>query len=156
VASHSNCRALCPTLRNLTDEMIRALADRGGVLGINLFPGFLDPAFHQRMRSVRGSLPTESEAGEARFRAWLAAAPRPSEDWIARHVAHALRVGGEDCVGLGADLDGVSSLPAGIDSVSDLARIPELLGAAGLSTRRVEKVCWGNMHRAVSAILGDG
>jgi len=46
IASHSDCRALCPSLRNLTDPMIRALADRGGVMGINLAPGFLDPEVH--------------------------------------------------------------------------------------------------------------
>jgi membrane dipeptidase len=48
VASHSDCRALCPSPRNLTDPMIRELADRGGVMGINLGPHFLDPGFHRR------------------------------------------------------------------------------------------------------------
>ncbi|UCF09902.1 MAG: membrane dipeptidase [Candidatus Bipolaricaulota bacterium] len=154
VASHSNCRALCPSLRNLTDAMIRDLADRGGVLGVNFFPGFLDPTFRRDMEERRDALRLEDvQTREERFRAWISAAPRPRIDWIARHVLHAIDTGGEDCVGLGADLDGVTSLPTGIDSASDLATVPPLLTAAGLSTRQVEKVCWENMHRIFSEVL---
>jgi len=89
IASHSNCRALCPSLRNLTDGMIRALADRGGVMGINLYSGFLDPEFarevsaYQRERAEANDTP---EAREKIFKGKIASLPRPSIDWVARHV----------------------------------------------------------------------
>jgi membrane dipeptidase len=154
VASHSNCRAICPSRRNLTDGMIRVLAERGGVLGLNLFPGFLDPAFHEALEAARAPIREEGPEGpEDSIAAWMQTAARPSMAWITRHVLHAIRTGGEDCIGLGADLDGVMSLPEGVDSVDDLAKIPQLLDDAGLSSRQIEKVCWGNMHRVVTEIL---
>jgi membrane dipeptidase len=154
VASHSNCRSLCPSLRNLTDRQIRTLADRGGALGVNLFPGFLDPQFRAAMEAARTELcERHGEGWEAVFDAHLRTMPRPPATWIARHVLHAIRVGGEDCVGLGADLDGVSSLPDGIDGAGDLAELPNHLAAAGLRTRQVEKVCWETMHRLFSEAL---
>jgi len=151
IASHSNCRALCPSRRNLTDAQIRALADRGGVIGVNFFSGFLDPAFYRAMEDVRSR--AADGASERRFIGWVESAARPAAVWIARHVQHAISVGGEDCVGLGSDLDGVSSLPLGIDSVGDLSRVPQLLESAGLMARQVEKVCWDNQRRVFSETL---
>lgn len=77
IASHSNCRALCPHPRNLTDEMLRTLADRGGVAGLNFCPDFLTPK------------------SESTISAMLA------------HLRHMIRVGGIDCVALGTDFDGI-------------------------------------------------
>jgi|GEM_PF-103616 len=157
VASHSNCRALCPSPRNLTDEQIRALADRGGVMGINLAPDFLSPdylaAWDVIMAPARG--------GDAAFRQKLreAAGPQlraitlPSPEWIAHHVRHAIDVGGEACIGLGGDLDGISFMPSGITGVEHYPVIPEILVAAGLTERQVEKVCWGNMARVFGDVL---
>ena len=62
-------------------------------------------------------------------------------------MKRAINVGGEDCVGLGGDMDGVNSTPLGLDCVRDYPRIAELLSDAGLSGPQVEKVCWGNMAR---------
>ena len=77
IASHSNCRALCPHPRNLTDEMLRTLADRGGVAGLNFCPDFLTPQ------------------SESTISAMLA------------HLRHMIRVGGIECVALGTDFDGI-------------------------------------------------
>ncbi len=157
IASHSNCRALCPTLRNLTDEMIRTLSDHGGVMGINLSPSFLAPdyyaqAFPRWQRTLEAST-TEEE--KKRLRAEVNALPRPSIDWITRHVNHAIKVGGEDVIGLGGDLDGISKTPEGIDTIADYVKIPDLLLAAGLRTRQVEKVCYANFERVFSEVLAD-
>ena len=158
VASHSNCRALCPSPRNLTDEMIRALADRGGVMGINLSPGFLDPEYYERTRPLVRRLLQEEvpEEEKERLRAELKKIPRPELGWIARHVRHAIQVGGEDVIGLGGDLDGISATPLGIDTVADYALLPELLERAGLAPRQVEKVCYGNFLRVFSEVLPQG
>jgi len=156
IASHSNCRALCASPRNLSDAMIRQLANRGGVMGINLYSGFLDPEFlrlHDQPLRAR-ILASGTATSERRALALqLASFTRPTLDWVARHVLHAVNVGGEDCIGIGGDLDGIMSLPVGVDSVSDYPKIVDCLGKVGLSAMQIEKVCYRNFMRAFSAIL---
>lgn len=158
LASHSNCRALCPSPRNLDDSMIRALADRGGVMGINLYSGFLDPAFYRayerpnRERIMYTDLDPEGRATE-RAQSELSSAPRPCLEWVVRHVRHAMRTGGEACVGLGGDLDGSPNLPRGIDRIGDYGRIIDALEVGGLSSAQIEGVCYANFLRCYSDIL---
>ena len=161
VASHSNCRSLCPNPRNLTDEMIRAIADRGGVVGISLAPGFLSAKFfrHEKaiseefFRSVTAKDVSVEEAGRKSSTA-LARIPRPPLEAIADHVSWAINVGGEDAVGLGGDLDGIDALPLGLEGVADYPGIAGLLNDAGLSPTQVEKICYGNFVRVFREILG--
>lgn len=155
IASHSNCRSLCAHPRNLTDEMIRDLADRGGVMGINLAPHFLDPDTLRAYDALRAEAQARGDTADVRAevaerRRRLA---RPALEQVARHAAHAVRVGGEDAVGLGGDLDGVEALPAGIDSVADYPKLRPLLRAAGLSERQIEKICIENFARAFADVL---
>jgi membrane dipeptidase len=160
IASHSNCRAVCSHRRNLTDEMIRAVADRGGVMGINLAPGFLDPRYTSAWDAVMAPVAVARMVIRRDFEKEVAgqlhAIPLPAPEWIERHVQHAIRVGGEDCVGLGGDLDGISGLPAGMTGVESYPLIPDLLARAGLTGRQVEKVCWRNMARVFADVLPDG
>jgi membrane dipeptidase len=160
IASHSNCRAVCPHPRNLTDGMIRTIADRGGVMGINLAPTFLDPAYKgawdAAMAPVAGRGMVVQREFEVEVAGQLEAIPLPAPEWITRHVQHAIRVGGEDCVGLGGDLDGIRALPVGMAGVESYPLIPALLLRAGLTERQAEKVCWGNMARAFADVLPDG
>ncbi len=142
VASHSNCRAVCSSPRNLTDEMIRALAERGGVMGINLSSSFLLSS--TMIRKPRPGIvldggtfgdQEQEEAHEELARA-TASIPRPPLDVVAAHVKHAINVGGEECIGLGGDLDGIESMPAGLEGVADYPKIAEtLLRAASPSGR---------------------
>jgi membrane dipeptidase len=157
VASHSNCRALSPTPRNLTDEQIRVLADRGGVMGINLAPDFLDrdylAAWDAVMEPVAHAAPATRQKHRMAAGPQLTAIPRPGLDKVAEHVLHAIMVGGEDCVGLGGDLDGISFTPEGITGVESYPLIPEALKRAGLTERQIEKVCWRNMLRVFGEVL---
>ena len=158
IASHSNCRALSPSPRNLTDEMIRAVADRGGVMGINLAPAFLSPESYVAWKRIRRQLLAEGlpwREAERRARQIASTVPRPAFGWIVRHVLHAIDVGGEDVVGLGGDLDGIVQMPDGIDGVEGYPRIAEALHVAGLSEVQVEKVCFRNLLRAFEDVLGD-
>jgi membrane dipeptidase len=155
IASHSDCRALCPSLRNLTDPMIRQLADRGGVMGINLAPGFLDPEVHRRQMLLFEAA-RQPEAGEEerkRLHTEALAIPRPSIDWVVRHVLHAIDVGGEDCIGLGGDLDGIGQTPEGIDDVTDYRSFVPMFREAGLSDRQIEKICFRNFLRVFEEVL---
>ena len=155
IASHSNCRALCPTLRNLTDDQIRALADRGGVMGINLSPAFLDPEYYARAfpRWQRSREASVTDEEKDRLRAEVDALPLPSIEWIGRHVSHAIAVGGEDVIGLGGDLDGIATPPIGIAGIADYVKIPDLLLQAGLNERQVEKICYRNFRRVFMEVL---
>ena len=158
VASHSDCRALCDAGRNLTDEMIRALAERGGVMGINLASSFLSQEFADAERESREAFWTGVRSGERSFdeaheeaaRASLGL-PRPPLEAIAAHVRHAVDVGGEECVGLGGDLDGIDSMPAGIEGIAGYPQIADLLRRGGLTEARVEKVCYRNFARVLGA-----
>lgn len=156
IASHSNCRSLCPSPRNLTDEMIRAVAERGGVMGINLSPAFLDPAYYHATRPLfeESQRPGISEAEVQRLRQQASAIPRGGLEWVIRHVLHAIEIGGEDCVGLGGDLDGIPMLPDGMTDVTDYPLLIPLLQDAGLSEEQIAKICFRNFVRAFNEVLG--
>lgn len=120
-ATHSNCRALAPHPRNLTDEMIRALAGHGGVAGLNFFPPFLTAAPDEE----------HSRVGD-----------------MCRHVMHMLNTGGEDCIALGSDFDGIHGRLE-IGSPTDMHLLFDALGKAGLSARQLEKFAYGNALRVL-------
>jgi len=124
IASHSNCRALCRHPRNLTDEQIRALADKGGAVGVNFVPEFL------------------TEDGERQSRV---------ED-ICRHVLHLVDVGGEDCAALGSDFDGMGG-KLEIGSPAEMDRLFDALRARGLTERQIEKVARLNVLRVMRDAL---
>jgi membrane dipeptidase len=162
IASHSNCRALCPSPRNLSDDMLRTVAQRGGVIGINLAPDYLEPSYQAAWDAI--AYPTRAVMNEEddlearehlRHRAIqrLSDLPRPGIDWVVRHIRHAMQVGGEDCVGLGGDLDGIWFLPEGMTGIESYPRLADALRQAGLTPRQVEKVCWRNMARVFTDVL---
>jgi membrane dipeptidase len=129
-------------------------------MGINLGSSFLSGVFHVQAKVLRdrtfagvGAGETTFAEAERRSAVAQAAMPRPPLALVVDHVRHAIHVGGEDCVGLGGDLDGVKSLPLGLDSVDDYPRIAELLIAGGLTARQVEKVCFGNFARVFGDVL---
>lgn len=157
IASHSNCRSLSPSPRNLTDEQIRKLAGAGGVMGINLAPDFLAAdylaAWDALMAPAADLNPSDRREFRKNVRPKLDALPRPSLEWVARHVLHAIQVGGEECIGLGGDMDGITHVPDGVTGVESYPRIVDALVAAGLTERQVEKVCWQNMERVFQEVL---
>jgi membrane dipeptidase len=162
IASHSNCRAVSPSPRNLTDDMICALAARGGVMGINLAADFLDPDFFGAGREIivprwEAMLDEKDPVVKERLQAELKeigdAIPLPSIDIVARQVRHAIDVGGEGCIGLGGDLDGIDHMPAGMTGIESYPLIVEALARTGLSEAQIEKVCWRNMARVFTDVL---
>lgn len=126
IASHSNARALCDHARNLTDDQIRALARKGGVMGINFFPGFL------------------RRDGPARL-----------ED-VARHIDHVVELAGPDHVGLGSDFDGISTVPEGLEDPSRLADLTELLARRGYDDATIRKILGENFVRVFRTVLESG
>lgn len=126
VASHSNCRALSPHPRNLTDEMIRALAEKGGVAGLNFCSNFLSPDITC----------TESRIAD-----------------MASHIRHMANVGGIECVALGTDFDGIGG-SLEIETPLQMHLLFEKLQEVGFSEEDVEKIAWKNAVRVLKEISG--
>ena len=121
VASHSNARAVCPCVRNMTDEMIRALAERGGVMGLNFCADFLvqqAPGVHN---------------------------PGTIED-IVRHARHIANVGGMEVLGLGSDFDGIDTHEE-LVGVQGMEKLFDRLVKGGFTENQVEKIFSGNVLR---------
>jgi membrane dipeptidase len=178
LASHSSCRTLCDHPRNMSDDMLRALARNGGVIQINYEITFLSQearnAKKARGRSVElDDLELErlcgaDEAcqileGERRDRAAMESGALPRVGWekIVEHIDHAVKVAGIDHVGLGSDFDG-ASMPFGMEDCSKLPKLTAALLARGYSETDVEKILGGNVLRvlegaeAVARDLGRG
>lgn len=161
VATHSCCRALANHKRNMTDDMIVALAANGGVIQINFYPVFLDDGFaailadsgiEAKGDSVEAAF-INDPADPAKRAAWyaiedeLAALERPSYKRIVDHIDHVVSLVGVDHVGLGSDFDGISVTPAGLEDVSKFGVIFDELRARGYSSGDMEKIAGGNFLR---------
>lgn len=163
IASHSGCRALNPHPRNLTDDQLRALADRGGVVGIVFCTPFLDAAARSEenlLRETEGYRAIVDENRTARFLAQSAylqreATPLPL-DRVLDHVEHAVRVAGIDHVGIGSDYDGIQRRPEGLEDASCYGNLAEGLFQRGFSEGDVLGIMGGNMRRVFTEATGPG
>jgi membrane dipeptidase len=166
IASHSGCRALTNHPRNMTDEMLRAVAKNGGVVMVNFFSAFVDEEFRKAMEALRPELDKAvAEVNEkykadpaARTRAWFetewritSRIPRPKLASLIDHIEHVAKVAGVDHAGVGSDFDGISSLPVGIDSAADLPKIAAELRKRGFTQADVAKIFSGNILRVMRA-----
>ena len=163
VATHSCCRALCNHPRNMTDDMIRALAAAGGVIQINFYPLFLDGGFSKVLADSgieeRGEL-IEKEfiadpANPVKRAAWnqiqaeLQALARPSYKLIADHIDHVVSLVGIDHVGIGSDFDGIEVTPDGMEDVSMIPKLFDELRARGYSEADLAKIASENFFRVL-------
>jgi membrane dipeptidase len=134
IASHSSCRALTNVPRNLTDEMLEALAKNGGVIQINFYNGFINTEYAKPGDPV----PTKP-------------APTATLEMLMQHFEHAIQVAGIDHVGIGSDFDGVDGmLPPGMEDVSKLPTITYELLKRGHSEADVKKVLGENLLRVLA------
>lgn len=128
VASHSNARALCPCVRNLTDDMIRRLAERGGVMGLNYCADFLQ------------EVPPGTEN------------PGTIEA-VVRHARHIAATGGIEVLGLGSDFDGIDTHRE-LPGAQSMEKLWEALRRSGFSEGQLDKIFWGNVLRVYADTLG--
>ena len=135
VATHSSCRALAAHPRNMTDDMIRELAARGGVIQINFYPVFLDSEFAARFSSS-GDLDLE----------------RPSYKLIADHIDHVVSLVGVDYVGIGSDYDGIEITPDGMEDISMMPKLFDELRSRGYSEEDLAKIAGGNFFRVLEQV----
>lgn len=122
IASHSNARRECGHRRNLTDEMIRALAEKGGISGLNFYPAFL------------------SDEGKANV------------DDIVRHMLHMYHVGGEEFVAIGTDFDGFEGAVDGLEHMGKMPEFYEALRKRKFTDSQIEKFCYKNALRVIKEV----
>jgi membrane dipeptidase len=171
IASHSSARALTNAPRNMTDDMLRAVAKNNGVVQVNFFNGFIDEDY----RKATAALAKDRDAAVAAFiaqhkaegkpvtyvaydqieREWAAKVPRPPLKSLIDHIDHIAKVAGVDHVGLGSDFDGISGAsPTGIDSAADLPKITQALLDRGYSAGDIHKILGGNLLRVFRDVEG--
>jgi membrane dipeptidase len=167
-ASHSSCRALSPAPRNMTDDMIRALAKKGGVVQINFSCDFLSPeAFAagagtaEKMRAERDLLARKyandpdglrKAMTEARASMGSNAGPRATLADVVKHINHVVSLAGVDAVGLGSDFDGISCAPVGLDGVEKWPNLTRALLEEGYTAAEVHKIYGENFLRFMSEV----
>ncbi|MEW5977286.1 MAG: dipeptidase [Acidobacteriota bacterium] len=140
MASHSSCRALSNIPRNMSDEMIVAMARKGGVIQINFGSDFLSQRSANRSAEIRreGKQDTEKTI------------PASIADVVA-HIDHVVRLAGLEAVGIGSDFDGVSSVPTGLEDVSKFPNLTHALLERGYRVEDLRKIYGGNLLRVMRA-----
>ncbi len=168
IASHSGARAVAAHHRNLSDDMLRALAKNGGVVGIDFVAGFLDAAQGKASDALRAKLKPDLDRIERRYRKdpsrarkerWAfwgerarAELPAVPLEKVIDHIAHAAKVAGVDHVGLGSDFDGFLVGPEGLGDCTALPRITSRLLDRGFSEEDVTKILGGNFLRVFGEV----
>jgi len=167
VATHSSCRTLCRHPRNMTDDMLRALAKNGGVCMINFFSAFISDAVAEvTMKAAkRDKMERPPDPGGTEempndrtdwdmFLKWYESlgSPAATLEQVADHVFHAADVAGIDHVGIGSDFDGVPALPTGLTDASKLPALTARLLERGMSEGDVEKVLGANFMRVFEEV----
>jgi membrane dipeptidase len=164
IASHSSARALCDAPRNMTDDMLRALARNGGVVDVNYYSAFLSQAYRDAQKAQKPEVDkavqalkdkAKAEGHEVTYeeiskveRQYADRIPRPPLSVLIDHIDHIAKVAGVDHVGLGSDFDGVEGqTPEGMDSAADLPKITAELMKRGYSAQDCHKILGGNLLR---------
>jgi membrane dipeptidase len=161
IASHSSCRALAEIPRNLTDNMLKALARNGGVVGINFGPGFLNREDAKGLMSsisilsadvpeLTGQVLDEYSAKGFVKNDW--SHPRPAAatlDHVVAHIDHVVKLAGIEHVGIGSDFDGIPDVPKGLEDASKMPALVAALLKHGYSDTDVQKIMGGNSLRVM-------
>jgi membrane dipeptidase len=175
IASHSGARALCDVPRNMTDDMLRAVANsggpgsKGGVVQVNFYSGFVSQAYRDAQKAQQPEVEKAVQALKDKYKAegkeappaeieklqrqYADRIPRPPLSALVDQIDHIAKVAGVDHVGLGSDFDGVNGqLPEGIDSPADIPKITAALMNRGYSAEDCRKILGGNLLRVFGEV----
>jgi membrane dipeptidase len=154
IASHSSAYAICPSPRNVPDDILKLVKQNGGVIMVNFYSGFIVPESGRRMRAKIEELRAKYADREARrkaMEAWFesegAKLSRGTYRDVADHIDHIVRIAGIDHVGIGSDFDGITMWPVGLEDVSSYPRLTDELLKRGYSAAEVHKILGGNALR---------
>ena len=165
IASHSSCRAISPHPRNMTDDMLRALAKNGGVVGINFAEGFINykdaEAVNKTIAQIStgkppagGGKPLDDYANKEFQEEYMHAyRPIATIDDVVAHIDHAVKVAGINHVGIGSDFDGITGPPRGLEDISKMTALTAALLKHGYSEADVQKIRGGNFLRVIQQVM---
>ena len=152
IASHSSAFALCPSPRNVPDDILKSVKQNGGVVMVNFYSGFIVPEAGKKIRAMLQEMRTKYPDREARAKAmeaWMgsdqAKFARGTYRDVVDHIDHIVKVAGVDHVGIGSDFDGISQWPVGLDDVSSYPRLTDELLRRGYSEADIHKILGGNV-----------
>jgi membrane dipeptidase len=177
IASHSAARALCDAPRNMTDDMLRAVANsggpgsKGGVVQVNFYSAFISQKYRDAQKAQQPEVDKAVQALKDKYKAdgkeapadeieklqrqYADRIPRPPLSNLIDHIDHIAKIAGVDHVGLGSDFDGVTGqLPEGIDSPGDIPKITAALMQRGYSAEDCRKILGGNLLRVFREVEG--
>ena len=155
IASHSSCRALCNVPRNMTDEMIVALAKKGGVVQVNFNCGFLSEKSAAAAKNVKDSTLPGAAGEDATIAEYRKLVPPATLDDVVAHIDHIVKIAGIDAVGIGSDFDGVFCTPTGLEDVSKFPNLTRALLEKGYSADDIRKIYGGNLLRVMRAVEAE-
>jgi membrane dipeptidase len=141
IASHSSCRAITNVPRNMTDEMIRALAQKGGVIQINIYCPFISQKAADAAQAAKKNPGPEKPPPV-----------RATLDDVVAHIDHVRQIAGVDAIGIGTDFDGIECAPIGLDDVSKFPNLTRALLEKGYSRTDIEKIYGGNTLRLMREV----
>jgi membrane dipeptidase len=166
-ASHSSCRSISPVPRNMSDEMIQALAKKGGVVQINFSCDFLNPdvakaneANMDKMRALRDQLAQKYASDpdglrkamqEARKATGMSHSRATLSD-VVKHINHVVEIAGVDAVGIGSDFDGIGCAPEDLDSVDKWPNLTRALLEQGYTDAEIRKIYGENTLRLMEGV----
>jgi len=165
IASHSSCRSLSDVPRNMTDDMLRALARNGGVVGVNFAASFLNQedadelkktvsSENQMQPNVTGAA-LDQVAAKEYFDGKDAKVGHATVEDAAACIDHVVKVAGIDHVGIGSDFDGISLVPRGLEDVSKVPNLTAELLKRGYSEDDIRKIMGGNFLRVIQEVVGE-
>jgi membrane dipeptidase len=165
IASHSSCRAISNHTRNLTDDMIKALAAKGGTMQINFDCSYLSQRYNDESKPLQAAMrerymaamkiedPAEKSAAIDKLRAeFTEKLPPATLADVVDQIDHAVKVGGIDHVGIGTDFDGVACVPAELSSYDKFPALTRTLLEKGYSADDIKKIYGGNLLRVMRAV----
>ena len=165
IASHSCARGIVPIQRNISDELIKKIAEKGGVVMVNFYAGFLDNDWREKSdkanseiaplrEEIRKKYENNKEAYyKEMFEVWKKYSPPPPKiDKLIEHIEHIIKIAGVDYVGIGSDFEGASVFMDGLKDVSDLPNLTYELLKRGYSKKDIEKILGLNFIRVLKEV----
>lgn len=164
VATHSCCRALSNHPRNMTDQMIKDLANAGGVIQINFYPAFLDEKYaaefwplcdnfdnaQSDLRRHPRSQVAKNNYKEAEAK--MFALKTPSYKLLVDHIEHAVKLVGAEHVGIGSDFDGIETCPNGLEDISKIEILTSEMRKRGFSDEEIKQILGENFLRVLEKV----